>query len=79
MILQLNAGLKNILPCIKNADTNCNGAINALDAFLILQHEVGFLHSLPQCSEKRSPDSSAGGWLHQLRSFGERVAAAGPG
>ena len=79
MILQLNAGLKNVLPCIKNADTNCDGAINALDAFLILQHEVGFLNSLPQCSEKRLSNSPAGGWLHQLRSFGERVAAAGPG
>ena len=48
MILQLNAGLKNILPCIKNTDTNGDGAINALDALLVLQYEVGFLDSLPQ-------------------------------
>jgi hypothetical protein len=47
MILQLNAGLKNILPCIKNADVNLDGRINALDAFLILQFHAGLINHLP--------------------------------
>jgi len=71
MILQLNAGLKNTLPCIKNADVNCDNRINALDSQLILQFEAGFLVSLPHCSEKRAPN--AAGWMPLLDSL-ERLA-----
>ena len=47
MVLQLSAGLKNILPCIKNADVNLDGRINALDAFLILQFHAALIPHLP--------------------------------
>jgi hypothetical protein len=43
MVLQLNSGLKNILPCKKNADVNGDNRINALDALLILQFEAGLI------------------------------------
>jgi hypothetical protein len=47
MVLQLNSGLKNILPCIKNADVNNDNRINSLDAFLILEFGAGLIHHLP--------------------------------
>ncbi len=47
MVLQLNAGLKNALPCIKNADVNEDGRINAIDAELILQFHAGLLGHPP--------------------------------
>ena len=47
MVLQLNAGLKNILPCIQNADVNWDSRINSMDAALILQFHAGFLGRLP--------------------------------
>ena len=47
MVLQLNAGLKSILPCIQNADVSQDGRINARDAALILQFHVGLLRNLP--------------------------------
>ena len=47
MVLQLSAGLKDVLPCIQNADVNRDGRINPLDATLILQYDAGLLPSLP--------------------------------
>ena len=47
MVLQLNAGLKNILPCIQNADVNWDRRINSKDAAIILQLHAGLLPPLP--------------------------------
>ena len=41
-ILQYDARLIDLVPCPDNADKNGDGAINALDAALILQHVAGF-------------------------------------
>ncbi len=41
-ILQYDARLIDLVPCPDNADMNGDGAINALDAALILQHVAGF-------------------------------------
>ena len=47
LILQISAGLKNTLPCIKDADVNHDSRINPLDAQLVLQFDAGLLHFLP--------------------------------
>ncbi|MCH8949723.1 MAG: hypothetical protein IIB87_05040 [Chloroflexi bacterium] len=41
-VLQYDAQLIDLIPCPDNADMNGDGAINALDAVLILQHSAGF-------------------------------------
>lgn len=46
LILQISAGMKNTLPCLKDADVNGDGRINPLDAQLVLQFVAGFLHFL---------------------------------
>ncbi len=48
MVLQLNAGLKNTLPCIHNADVNWDSRINSKDAALILQYHAGILLAWPE-------------------------------
>ena len=47
VVLQLSAGLTDVLPCVQNADANGDGQINALDAAVILQYDAGLIHSLP--------------------------------
>jgi hypothetical protein len=43
LVLQLDAGLVDSLPCEDNADHNHDGDINSLDAALILQKSAGLL------------------------------------
>jgi hypothetical protein len=47
MVLQMNAGLIDTLPCIQNADVNGDNRINSLDALLILQFEAGLIDHFP--------------------------------
>lgn len=46
LILQLEAGLANTLPCIEAADVDADGAVTSLDAVLILQFTAGLITSL---------------------------------
>ncbi len=46
LILQLDAGLIDSVPCPENADVNNDGQINAIDAALILQYVAGLLDEL---------------------------------
>ena len=46
LVLQLNAGLVDSLPCETSADVNKDGRANALDAALILQYAAGLLPGL---------------------------------
>ena len=47
LILQLAAGLIEVLPCADGGDVNADGVENSLDAVLILQFSAGLLDSLP--------------------------------
>lgn len=47
LVLQLNAGLLQDLPCRAFADANQNGSIGPVDATLILQYSSGMLPALP--------------------------------
>jgi TolB protein len=47
IILQLDAGLLDELPCPDLADVNGDGRIDALDAQLILQFDAGLIDSFP--------------------------------
>ncbi len=46
LILQLNAGLLQSVPCEGKADTNADGRVDSLDAALILQFTAGLLDGL---------------------------------
>jgi hypothetical protein len=46
LVLQLNAGLVDDVPCPENADVNGDGLITAVDAALILQFVAGILDEL---------------------------------
>ena len=47
LVLQLEAGIVDSLPCGLNADANQNGSVDAIDAALILQFVAGIVESLP--------------------------------
>jgi hypothetical protein len=47
LILQLDAGLLQSLPCEASGDVNGDGLLNSIDAALILQYVAGLLPSLP--------------------------------
>ncbi len=46
LILQISAGLLDLLSCQDNADVNGNGSIDSIDAALVLQFVAGLLRSL---------------------------------
>ncbi len=46
LILQLDAGLLDSLPCAQNADLNGDGEINSVDAALVLQRVAGLINGL---------------------------------
>jgi len=46
LILQLDAGLLDSLPCAHNADLNGDGEINSIDAALVLQRVAGLIIGL---------------------------------
>ena len=46
LILQLDAGLLDSLPCAQNADLSGDGEINSVDAALVLQHVAGLIIGL---------------------------------
>ncbi len=46
LILQLDAGLLDSLPCAQNADLNGDGESNSIDAALVLQRVAGFSNRL---------------------------------
>lgn len=50
LVLQLEAGLIDSLPCSANADMNNDGTINSLDAQLILQYSAGLVEGFVQFS-----------------------------
>jgi hypothetical protein len=66
VVLQLSAGLTDILPCGQNADANGDGQINALDAAIILQYDAGLIHSLPASGAAASAGRLRGGFANRL-------------
>ena len=46
LILQLDAGLLDLLPCAQNADLNGDGEANSIDAALVLQRVAGLSNRL---------------------------------
>lgn len=46
LVLQIGAGLLDVLSCEANADVNGNGTIDSIDAALVLQFVAGLLRSL---------------------------------
>ncbi len=57
LILQLDAGLIQQLPCPQNADVNGNGRTDAVDASLVLQYVAGLIDHLggPAATPTRTP------------------------
>ncbi len=47
-VLQYEAGLIAVLPCLNSGDVNGDGAVNSIDALLILQLNVGLIGRLPR-------------------------------
>lgn len=46
LVLQISAGLLDVLSCEDNADVNGNGSVDSIDAALVLQFVAGLLSSL---------------------------------
>jgi hypothetical protein len=47
LILQFDAHVITLLPCMDAGDVNGDGAVDAIDALIILQYTAGLIASLP--------------------------------
>ena len=47
LVLQFDAGLAPALACPDHADADASSTVNAIDAAVILQFQIGFVETLP--------------------------------